>query len=82
MPKRSRKSTEPRSLNDVVFDIVQSFTAAGQSPGKERPRKNAAAVARDKLSARKERKAIAAKLSPKKRTAIGNQAAASRWGNA
>ena len=83
MPKRSRKSTEPRSLNDVVFDIVQSFTsAAGQSPRKELPQKNAAAVAREKLSDRKEHKARAAKLSPKKRTAIGKQAAAARWGKA
>jgi hypothetical protein len=82
MPKRSRKSTEPRSMNDVVFDIVQSFTSAGQSPGKALPQKNAAAVAREKLSDRKERKARAAKLSPKKRTAIGKQAAAARWGKA
>ena len=82
MPKRSRKSTESRSLNDVVFDIVQSFTSAGQSPGKALPQKNAAAVAREKLSDRKERKARAAKLSPKKRTAIGKQAAAARWGKA
>ena len=82
MPKRSRKSTESRSLNDVVFDIVQSFTAAGPSPRKELPQKNAAAVAREKLSDRKERKARAAKLSPKKRTAIGKQAAAARWGKA
>jgi len=69
-------------MNDVVFDIVQSFTSAGQSPGKARPQKNAAAVAREKLSARKERKARAAKLSPKQRTAIGTQAAAARWGKA
>jgi len=39
-------------------------------------------VAREKLSDRKERKARAAKLSPKKRTAIGKQAAAARWGKA
>jgi len=82
MPKRSRKSTESHSMNDVVFDIVQSFTSTGQSPRKELPQKNAAAVAREKLSDRKEHKARAAKLSPKKRTAIGKQAAAARWGKA
>ena len=82
MPKRSRKSIEPRSMNDVVFDIVQSFTSAGKSSGKEPPQKNAAAAAREKLSGRKERKARAAKLSPQKRTAIGKKAAAARWGKA
>jgi hypothetical protein len=82
MPKRSRKSTAPRSMNDVVFDIVQSFTSEGPSSGKEPPQKDAAAVAREKLSDRKERKARAAKLSPKKRTAIGKQAAAARWSKA
>ena len=82
MPKRSTKSEKPRSMNDVVFDIVQSFTLEGQSPGKEPPQKNAATVAREKLSERKERKARAAKLSPKKRTAIGKKAAAARWGKA
>jgi hypothetical protein len=82
MSKRSRQSTESRSMNDVVFDIVQSFTSAAQSLGKALPQKNAAAVAREKLSDRKERKARAAKLSPKKRTAIGKQAAAARWSKA
>ena len=82
MPKRSSKSKESRSMNEVVFDIVQSFTSEGQSSGKETPQKNAAAVARDKLSGRKERKARAAKLSPKKRTAIAKKAAAARWGKA
>ena len=80
MPKRSRKSKEPRSMNDVVFDIVQSFTSEGQSSGKEPPQKNAATVAREKLSGRKERKARVAKLSPKKRTALAKKAAAARWG--
>ena len=82
MPKRSRKSEEPRSMNDVVFDIAQSFTSERQSSRKEPPQKDATAVAREKLSDRKERKARAAKLSPKKRTAIAKQAAAARWGKA
>jgi hypothetical protein len=82
MPKRSRKSEDLRSMNDVVFDIIQSFTSAGQSAEKDPPQKDAAAVAREKLSERKERKARAAKLSPKKRTAIGKKAAAARWGKA
>ncbi len=80
MPKRSRKSEESRSMNDVVFDIVQSFASERRPSGKEPPPKDAAAVAREKLSERKERKARAAKLSPKKRTAIGKKAAAARWG--
>ena len=82
MPKRSSKSEQPRSMNDVVLDIVQSFTSEGQSSEKAPPQKNAAAVALDKLSKRKERKARAAKLSPKKRTAIAKKAAAARWGKA
>jgi hypothetical protein len=82
MPKRSSKSTEPRSMNDVILDIVQSFTSAGQSTKKDPPHKTAAAGAREKLSGRKERKAKAAKLSPKQRTAIGKKAAAARWGKA
>ena len=82
MPKRSSKNQDPRSMNDVVFDIVQSFTSAGQSSGKDPPQKTAAAGAREKLSGRKKRKAKAAKLSPKQRTAIGKQAAAARWGKA
>jgi hypothetical protein len=82
MPKRSSKNQDPRSMNDVVFNIVQSFTSEGQSAEKDPPQKDAAAVARKKLSERKERKAKTAKLSPKKRTAIGKKAAAARWGKA
>jgi hypothetical protein len=67
-------------MNDVVFDIVQSFTSEGPSSAKVPPQKNAAAVALEKLGKRKERKVRAAKLSPKKRTAIGKKAAAARWG--
>jgi len=80
MPRRSSK--EPRSMNEVVFDIVQSFTSAGQPAEKKPPHKSAAAVLREKLSKRKERKARVAKLSPKKRTAIAKKAAAARWGKA
>jgi hypothetical protein len=69
-------------MNDVVFDIVQSFTSAGQAAEKELPPKTAAAGAREKLSSRKERKVKAAKLSPKQRTALGKKAAAARWGKA
>jgi len=82
MAKRSSKNQEPRSMNDVVFDIVQSFTSEGQSAEKETPQKTAAAGAREKLSSRKERKAKAAKLLPKQRTASGKKAAAARWGKA
>jgi len=69
-------------MNDLIFDIVQSFTVEGQSSSKETPQKNAAAVALEKLSQRKERKARAAKLSPKKRTALAKKEAAARWGKA
>ena len=79
MSKRSSKSKDSRSMNDVVFDIVQSFTSEGQASEKEPPHKTAATSAREKLSSRKEGKARAAKLSPKKRTAIGKKAAAARW---
>ena len=69
-------------MNDLAFDIVQSFTVEGQSSGKKTPQQNAAAVAHEKLSQRKERKARAAKLSPKKRTALAKKEAAARWGKA
>jgi hypothetical protein len=69
-------------MNDVVFDIVQSFTSDGQSAAKDPPPKTAAVGAREKLSNRKERKTKAGKLSPKQRTAIGKKAAAARWGKA
>ena len=69
-------------MNDVVFDIVQSFASEGQSAEKDPPHKTTATVAREKLSSRKERKAKAANLSPKQRTAIGKKAAAARWGKA
>jgi hypothetical protein len=69
-------------MNDLAFDIVQSFTLDGQSSGKEPPQQNAAAVALEKLSQRKARKARAAKLSPKKRTVLAKQEAAARWGKA
>ena len=82
MSRRSRKSEDSRSMNDVVFDIVQSFTSAGQSAAKDPSHKTAAAGAREKLSGRKERKAKAAKLSSKQRTALGKKAAAARWGRA
>jgi hypothetical protein len=35
MSKRSSKSKESRSMNDVVFDIVQSFTSEGQASEKD-----------------------------------------------
>ena len=82
MPKRSQKSKELRSMNDLLLDIVPSFTVEGQSSSKRPPPKNAAAVAREKLSQRKARKARAAKLSPKKRTALAKKEAAARWGKA
>ena len=80
MPKRSKEKKEPRSMNDLVFDIVQSFTVEGQASRKDTPQKSAAAGAREKLSQRKARKARAAKLSPKKRTALAKKEAAARWG--
>ncbi len=69
-------------MNDVVFDIAESLTTAGQAAEKDLPPKTPAAGAREKLSNRKERKAKAAQLSPKQRTAIGKKAAAARWGKA
>lgn len=69
-------------MNEVAFDIVRSFTSASQPSKKAPPRTSAAAAALEKLGKRKARKAQAAKLSPKKRTAIAKQAAAARWGKA
>ena len=82
MSKRSSKRKELRSMNDLIFNIVQSFTVEGQSSSKDTPQKNAAAVALEKLNKRKAHKAKAAKLSPKKRTALAKKEAAARWGKA
>lgn len=75
MPTRSSK---PRDANQAAKSILDQVT--GETPKEEPPPvKNAAAVALGKLGGMKGGAARAAKLSPKKRTAIAKKAAAARW---
>lgn len=83
MPTRSSKPTPtPRpkrlDMNELAKRILDEAT--GDQPKTEPPPvKNAAAVALGKLGGMKGGAARAAKLSPKKRTAIAKKAAAARW---
>ena len=74
MPTRSSKL----DANQLAKRILDEAT--GDEPKTEPPReKNAAAVALGKLGGKKGGAARAAKLSPKRRTAIAKKAAAKRW---
>lgn len=65
-------------MNELAKRILDEAT--GDQPKTEPPPvKNAAAVALGKLGGMKGGAARAAKLSPKKRTAIAKKAAAARW---
>ena len=75
MPTRSSK---PRDANQAAKSILDQVT--GEAPKEEPPPvKNAAAVALGKLGGMKGGVARAAKLSPKKRSAIAKKAAKARW---
>ena len=75
MPTRSSK---PRDANQAAKHILDQLT--GDAPKEEPPPiKNAAAVALGRLGGVKGGVARAAKLSPKKRSAIAKKAAAARW---
>jgi hypothetical protein len=76
MPTRSSK---PRDANQAAKHILDQIT--GDAPKEEPPPvKNVAAVALGKLGGMKGGAARAAKLSPKKRSAIAKKAAEKRWG--
>ena len=83
MPTRSSKlapGARPKRLdvNELAKRILDE--AAGDAPKTiSPPVKNAAAVALGKLGGMKGGAARAAKLSPKKRSAIAKKAAAARW---
>lgn len=80
MPQRSSRKKEPRDINELAFDIVESLTSEPQpSVEEEIPRKNPAAVELGRLGGLKGGKARAARLSPKKRIEIARQAAKARW---
>lgn len=75
MPTRSSK---PRDANQAAKAILDQVT--GDAPKEEPPPvKNAAAVALGKLGGMKGGAARAAKLSPRKRSAIAKKAAKARW---
>lgn len=75
MPKRSRK--EESDINIIAKSIMEKAT---KQPPKEKPEKNAAAVALGRLGGLKGGKARAQKLSAKKRKEIAQKAARARWG--
>jgi hypothetical protein len=81
LSRSSKPPKRPRDINQLAYQIVQEAT--GQSPPAEDveppPEKNPAAVALGKLGGAKGGKARAAKLSPKKRSAIARKAAKARW---
>jgi hypothetical protein len=83
MPERSKTRRRPRDPNQAAHQIMQEAT--GQAP-KQRPgqptelHKNPHAVALGRLGGQKGGPARAAKLSPKKRSAIAAKAAQARWG--
>jgi hypothetical protein len=73
--KRTAKNTD---ANRRAWQVVQEATAE-PAPRDDPPKKNPAAVALGKLGGAKGGPARAAKLSPKKRSAIAKKAAAARW---
>ena len=83
MPERSNKPRRPRDANELAHQIMLEST--GQVP-KHNPGqptesyKNPHAVALGRLGGQKGGPARAAKLSPKKRSAIAAKAAQARWG--
>ena len=78
MPKRSSKNPD---VNQSAFYGMQSLLERLDPESIEKPKeKNPAAVALGKLGGAKGGAARAAKLSPKKRSAIAKKAAKARWG--
>ena len=75
MPKRSRKG--PGDPNQLAKRIVEQAT--GDPGPEEKPPKNPSAVALGRLGGLKGGVSRAAKLSPKKRSAIAKAAADARW---
>ena len=77
MPKRASKNP---AVNQSALQGMQSLLEILDPDSSEKPKeKNPAAVALGKLGGAKGGAARAAKLSPKKRSAIAKKAARSRW---
>ncbi len=77
MPKRASKNPDE---NQSAFQGMQSLLEILDPESLPKPKeKNPAAVALGKLGGAKGGAARAAKLSPKKRSAIAKKAARSRW---
>jgi hypothetical protein len=81
MPTRSSKKQPGGRLDFAQNALRMVQEATGQIPKSEpeEHHKNPAAVALGKLGGAKGGKARAAKLSPKKRSAIAKKAAKARW---
>ena len=83
MPEQSKKrNPRPRDFNARAFEIMQEATgqAPKYDPNAPAVTKNPHAVALGRLGGLKGGVARAAKLSPKKRSAIAAKAAEARWG--
>lgn len=79
MPERSK--TRPRDPNELAHRIfLESIGELPKTNPPELPKKNPAAVALGRLGGLKGGLARAAKLGPKKRSAIAAKAAKARWG--
>ena len=81
MPKRSSTTNPFRDLNQLAARIVAVATNEAPEPVSAPPGagKNPAAVALGRLGGKKGGVARAAKLSAKKRAAIAQKAARTRW---
>ncbi len=78
MPERSKK--KPRDVNALAAAILREATnSAAEHEAPEKPEKDPAAVSLGRRGGLKGGPARAAKLSPKKRSAIAKKAAAARW---
>ena len=78
-PKPKKKPRVREDLNQTAFRIVQEATGQAERTPDPDAGKDPAAVARGLKGGAKGGAARAAKLSPKKRTAIAKKAAAARW---
>ena len=81
MANRSSKTKkrEPKDVNELAFDIVNSLTSEDQPLADEAPEKDPLAVELGRRGGLKGGKARAAKLSKKKLSQIGKKGAKARW---
>lgn len=81
MANRSSKTKkrEPKDVNELAFDIVNSLTSEDKPLADEAPEKDPLAVELGRRGGKIGGKARAAKLSKKELSAIGKKGAKARW---